>query len=163
MRRTPEQPFLLLFLNTVETFVKILCPFWFLLMFIFLFFMSCDNVMMMCISLLFIKLSSNQVCFHYQPFLLFLGTWVGFPVFINPLMFCSLFTQLHAPRNAQPLAFPCPATDLNLPKPVHQPNTSHPKLPILDFNLSTILHKLHLLIPFAQPLCIVFLPLLLQL
>lgn len=25
--RTPEQPFLLLFFNTVETFVKILCPF----------------------------------------------------------------------------------------------------------------------------------------
>lgn len=46
--------------------------FWVLLMFIS-FFMSCDNVMMMCISFLFIELSSNQVCFLHRPSLLPLG------------------------------------------------------------------------------------------
>lgn len=51
--------------------MKILCPFIIRVFFFvviavdiaFLFFMSCDNVQMMCISFLFIELSSNQVCF----------------------------------------------------------------------------------------------------
>lgn len=43
--------------------------YWVLLMLIS-FFMSCDNVMMMCISFLFIELSSNQVCFLHRPFFL---------------------------------------------------------------------------------------------
>lgn len=62
--------------------------------------MSCDNVMMMCISFLFIELSSNQVCFLHDPLLLSLRntgrvSYLYKSTLIVWLPLCTL-AQLHA-------------------------------------------------------------------
>ena len=62
--RTTFSPFIFKYCwDICEDFMSF---YWVLLMLIS-FFMSCDNVMMMCISFLFIELSSNQVCFLPSP------------------------------------------------------------------------------------------------
>lgn len=121
--------------------------FWFLLMLIS-FFMSCDNVMMMCISFLFIELSSNQVCFLHQPSLISLR---NISSLLNPLSNC-----------VAPLLYlstaPCPHPQkylhrnlflaMNFKSP--QASTTHIKR-----HLPLYITQAVFLNPFAQPLCIV--------
>lgn len=77
------------------------------------FFMSCDNVMMMCISFLVIELSSsNQVCFLHPSF--FLSLWSRSRMshlyqIHSPKLLCSLVPQHSStpksPKYLEPSSF----------------------------------------------------------
>lgn len=134
--------------------MKILCPFWFLLMLIS-FFMSCDNVMTMCISFLFIELSSNQVCFLLRPFLHSLRNMSKevLSLKIHCLRsFCTLFVSWHSSMSRPPPpqevlhhpaldSFSWPSIqNSDIPKLVHDPPTPVTAQP--QTHLPTILLKL---------------------